>query len=178
MTRKPPASETDAPHIGVTTEDFCRIMGSFPTGVAVVTTESEGALYGMTISSLTSVSLEPLILLVCLAQGSTTADAVVRRGWFVVNLLRADQEHVSRQFVSKPPDRFQGIPITRRDDGLPVIRDTLGHVICQVSSIKSVGDHLVIFGRVAACDIQDGLPLLYYRRRYCRLAEDGPSAPV
>ncbi|MEX0760180.1 MAG: flavin reductase family protein [Tistlia sp.] len=153
-------------------EGFRAAMGRFVTGVAVVTTEAGGTRYGMTINSLTSVSLDPLTLLVCLAKGSLTAEAVLARGRFLVNLLEASQERISRQFVAKIDDRFRDIALEPRADGLPAIAGTLGRMACLVETVQPVGDHLIVFGRVEECDCRDGAPLLYYRSGYRRLAEE------
>lgn len=149
--------------------EFRRVMSSFATGVAVVTTELDGARFGVTVNSLTSVSLDPLVLLVCLAKASTTANMLIRRRAFVVSLLNANQEEISRRFVNRTGDRFQGVRLESRDDGLPAIADALGHISCRVISTRTVGDHVVVFGQVEGCKTNDGAPLLYYRRGYHRL---------
>jgi flavin reductase (DIM6/NTAB) family NADH-FMN oxidoreductase RutF len=166
------AQSTSGTRPGADAEGFRAAMGRFVTGVAVVTTEAEGSRYGMTVNSLTSVSLNPLTLLVCLAKGSLTAEAVLARGRFLVNLLEASQERISRQFVAKVEDRFRGVPLEPRADGLPAIAGALGRMVCVVDTVQPVGDHLIVFGRVEECDCRDGAPLLYYRSGYRRLAED------
>lgn len=147
---------TSATNVGATSEDFRRVMSCFATGVAVVTTEMNGMRFGMTVNSLTSVSPDPVVLLVCLAQESTTASALLRRGRFVVNLLTADQEAISRRFVGKTGDRFQGVRLVECDDGLPAVEGALGHIVCCVTSTQDVGDHVVVFGRVLACQASEG----------------------
>jgi flavin reductase (DIM6/NTAB) family NADH-FMN oxidoreductase RutF len=145
-------------------------MGSFATGVAVVTTEHAGALHGMTVNSLTSVSLEPLVLLVCLARGSRTADAILHRGRFAVNLLSVEQEVVSRRFVSKQAERFESGSYST-ELGVPLLSGALAHIVCELHTTQIIGDHLVVFGEVVQCRAGQGTPLLYWRGRYATLNE-------
>jgi flavin reductase (DIM6/NTAB) family NADH-FMN oxidoreductase RutF len=152
---------------------FRRVMAHFPTGVSVVTTEEGGARHGMTANSVTSVSLEPVILLVCLAREARTAGAVQRRGRFAVNLLRDDQEPISRLFAQRGGDHFEGLEVEDGPDGLPLLPGSLAHVVCRVSAIVPAGDHDVVFGDVEECRVNGGNPLLFFLGGYRSLP--GPS---
>jgi flavin reductase (DIM6/NTAB) family NADH-FMN oxidoreductase RutF len=96
----------------LTREEFRRVMGSFVTGVAVVTTTVDGEPHGMTVNSLTSVSLEPLLLLVCLTIGTRTANAVDRSGSFAINLLSQHQHDIADIFARPGGDHFGGCRYT------------------------------------------------------------------
>ncbi len=145
-------------------------MGSFPTGVAVVATVHEGRRYGVTINSLTSISLAPMIVLVSLDTGSLTGRMILGRGAFTVNLLGEHQEELSRRFVSKVADRFEGIPVAARNDDLPVISGTTGHLVCRLLQSSEIGDHTVMYGEVLECATGDHAPLVYFGGSYGRVA--------
>jgi flavin reductase (DIM6/NTAB) family NADH-FMN oxidoreductase RutF len=151
-------------------EDFRQVMGNHAAGVVVVSTAWNGANHGVTVNSMTSVSLDPAIVLVCLNHNSQTAAAIRSHGWFCLNLLDESQELISRQFVRKDVDRFADVQLHDRTDGLPLIVGAAGHLVCRVKTIESVGDHYVIYGDVTECSRQGTRPLLYHQGQYCRLA--------
>jgi flavin reductase (DIM6/NTAB) family NADH-FMN oxidoreductase RutF len=152
---------------------FRRVMAHFPTGVSVVTTAEDGARYGMTANSVTSVSLEPVILLVCLAREARTGGAVKRCGRFAVNLLRDDQEQISRHFAQPGGDHFEGLAFDEGPEGLPLLPGAIANVVCRVSEIVAAGDHDVVFGEVEECRVNGGNPLLFFLGGYRSLP--GPS---
>jgi len=143
---------------------------SWSSGVTVVTTESDGELCGMTLNSLTSVSLHPRLLLICLGKGSRTAKGVLARGAFVVNLLAEDQEHLSERFSVSGGNHFDGLACTTNEHGLPELPATLGALTCSVENLYSAGDHLIVLGRALKCTVREGAPLLFFRGRYGRCA--------
>lgn len=155
-----------------TPQAFRRVMGSFATGVAVVTTAVDGEMHGMTVNSLTSVSLDPLIVLVCIVKGSRTGAAIRKRGRFAINLLSAGQEEVSRRFVSKAlEDRFQDVDALDNEWEVPLLEGGLAHLVCDVHLVQEMGDHDVVYGRVLHCDASEGRPLLFWRGAYSMLRE-------
>jgi 3-hydroxy-9,10-secoandrosta-1,3,5(10)-triene-9,17-dione monooxygenase reductase component len=145
---------------------FRRTMGAFATGVAVLTTSWQGSDYGMTINSLTSLSLDPCLLLVCTVKGSLTGQAIAGRRAFGVSLLAHDQQHVSSRFVGQVPDRFKGIDTIASENGIPLIAGALAHFDCSVYDIHEGGDHDIIVGRVDRCHAHHGEPLLFFRGGY------------
>jgi flavin reductase (DIM6/NTAB) family NADH-FMN oxidoreductase RutF len=152
--------------------EFRKAMGCFATGVTVVTTAFDGEPHGMTLNSLTSVSLNPRLLLVCLAKGSRTTRAVLGRGAFVVNLLTEDQRELCQRFAKPGADRFRGLPCPLNDLRLPELPGTLGTICCTVENVQAAGDHYVTIGRVRRCALRDGAPLLFYGGRYGRCAPE------
>jgi flavin reductase (DIM6/NTAB) family NADH-FMN oxidoreductase RutF len=159
--------------VGVDELAYRHVMRHFPTGVTVVTTEDEGVPHGMTANSLASVSLNPVMLLVCLLRDARTAVAVRRRGRFAVNILCDHQEELSRRFALPGVDHFDGVQLEEGPDGLPLVRDALAHVVCSVSDVVGAGDHDVVFGAVEHCHVNGGSPLVFFLGGYRRLP--GPS---
>lgn len=160
-----------------TPQHFRRVIGTFATGVAVVTTAVDEQMYGMTINSLTSVSLDPLLVLVCLVKGSRTGQAIQERGRFAINLLADHQEDISRRFVSKEfQHRFQDGDTDPSGHGVPLLRERLAHVVCDVRLIQSMGDHDVVYGQVVDCDATDGKPLVYWKGSYAQIGERQAAA--
>lgn len=152
---------------------FRRVMGAFPTGVTVVTARrGDGSPAGLTVNSLTSVSLEPLLVLVCIDHQSASHDAVMESGAFAVNLLRESDRDVSESFASGDrEDRFQDLAWHREVTGSPVLDTALGWLDCTVHQTHVAGDHTIVVGRVEACDAGEGPPLAYHRGRYARVEE-------
>lgn len=146
---------------------FRQIMGGFATGVAVVTTVADGELHGMTVNSLTAVSLDPLLLLVCLTKDSRTSAAVAASGRFAINLLGRDQRDLSNRFARQGEDHFVDLEVEWVED-VPTIGGGLGYVICGVARIDDGGDHHIVIGAVTTGETQPGEPLVFYRGRYGR----------
>lgn len=133
-----------------------RTMGRFLTGVAVVTTENAGEQYGMTINSLTSISLEPPILMISLNFNTRTGDAVLASGKFAISILGAKQEAVARQFAQRGGARFDAGDFDTTGGGLSVVRGALSQAECTVVHQYDIGDHQVFFGQVTSCRDRDG----------------------
>ena len=154
----------------VTGEEFVAIMAAFPTGVAIVTAvDVDGTPRGLTTNAVTSVSLAPPILLVCLDLKSRTLPAVRRSGRFVVNFMSAGCEAVCRKFASKDDDKFEHVRWEPGLGGAPLLS---GHAVavaeCAVRDDLDVGDHAVLTGLVEAGSPPESTsePLLYFRRAY------------
>jgi flavin reductase (DIM6/NTAB) family NADH-FMN oxidoreductase RutF len=152
---------------------FRDVMGVFATGVAVITTEADGEPQGMTVNSLTSLSLDPPLLLVCLTRESRTGAAVTARGAFVVNLLGRRQRHLSDRFARPGEEHFANLATAITADGLPALADCPGRIECTVDTVHPGGDHIIVVGRVRACRATSASPLLFYRGRYHRLGGAG-----
>jgi 3,4-dihydroxy-2-butanone 4-phosphate synthase len=148
-------------------------MGHFATGVAVVTATREGgAPVGTTVNAFSSVSLEPPLLLVCLANDSETLAAVRESGRFAVNLLAADQRHHSNRFASKGDDaRPHEVEWERHHHGVPILPGALATVACEVDAIHPAGDHVVVIAEALSLAVSERTadPLLFYRGSYSNL---------
>jgi len=156
---------------GVDPAQFRQLLGRFATGVTVLTArDPRGHPIGMTASSVASVSLQPPLLLVCVDQRHDMHAAMRATHWFVLNVLAADQEAISRRFAVEHPDRFDGIRYRDDTHGIPVLDDVLASIACAKHGEAPGGDHTVFFGLVAGGAVSDRRPLLYYRGGYANLA--------
>jgi flavin reductase (DIM6/NTAB) family NADH-FMN oxidoreductase RutF len=148
-------------------DHFRSVMGRLATGVTVVTATSPGGPVGMTANAVCSLSLDPLLLLVCFDNEARTLPVVRDVGRFGVNVLRADQEALARLFASKRPEseKFAGVPHTVHD-GIPVIEGALAWVGCRLERVIPGGDHTIGIGAVEAAEAGHGDPLLWFRGSY------------
>lgn len=144
-----------------------RCMGRFTTGVAVVTAiDATGEPQGMTINSLTSVSVAPCVLMVSLTTGSRTADAVDATGAFAVSILGVRQEQIARRFATRGGARLDGVDHEVTDSGIPVVADALVHADCRVHRTTDIGDHRVYFGEVSSLRDRSGTGLVFHGGRF------------
>jgi flavin reductase (DIM6/NTAB) family NADH-FMN oxidoreductase RutF len=149
---------------------FRQLLGHFATGVTVLTlATSEGRPLGMTANSLSSVSLDPPLISVCVERTAELHDVIVRAPEFVVNVLASPQEALARRFSDKYEDRFDGIGYHRSPEGLILLDGALAHVVCERVGEYPGGDHTIILGRVVGGTTREGRPLLYYRGGYAAL---------
>ena len=156
---------------GVDPAQFRQLLGRFATGVTVLTTrDPRGRPIGMTASSVASVSLEPPLLLVCVDRGHDMHAAMQATRRFVLNVLAADQEALSRRFAADRPDRFEGIGYTESEQGLPLLEGVLATIECDKQAETPAGDHTVFIGIVTGGSVTDRKPLLYYRGGYASLS--------
>jgi len=152
-------------------ELFRRVMGSFPTGITVLTVEREpGQVHGMTANSFTSVSLDPLLILVCVDQDSRLLSYLKTQRRFGVNILKDTQEQVSKHFakpLQDPSDEARlGIRFQWTSSGVPILEDALAHLACNVAAQYMAGDHTIFVGEVESLELKEGHPLLYHRGKY------------
>lgn len=149
------------------------VIGHFATGVCVVTVEGPNGPVGMTANAVCSVSLEPLLLLVCFDRGARTLPIVRESRRFGVNVLSADQRELASLFASKAPEdeKFSGIT-HRLHDGVPVLEGTLAWVGCDLTELVDAGDHVIALGAVRQAEAPDveREPLLWYRGDYRAIA--------
>lgn len=156
---------------GVDAALFRRLLGSFATGVAVVTArDAAGQPAGMTASAIASVSLEPPLLLVCIWQQSDFHDVLAAADHFGLSVLADGQEPVSRRFASEVADRFDGVPWNAHASGVPLLEGAAAHIVCARRGGLPAGDHTVFLGEVMAGTAFDRGPLLHVRGAYRRLA--------
>ncbi|MDO9353061.1 MAG: flavin reductase [Solirubrobacteraceae bacterium] len=171
-----PPVHASAPEISST--DLRGAMGRFASGVTVITARDEdGQPVGTTVSAVTSLSLDPPLVLVCLDRRSHTLRAVRDHDAFAVNVLGSGHQDVSNAFArSANPSAWEGLSHGPQSTGSPVLDDAHVALDCRVESIVDGGDHEILIGRVV--DLHhgdaDGEPLVYYGGKYAALA--GPSA--
>jgi len=146
-------------------------MGSFPTGVTVLTVEREpGQVHGMTANSFTSVSLDPPLILVCVDQNARLLSYLKEQGRFGVSILKDTQQQISELFAKPQQDPAEeemlGVRFKWTDTGIPLLEDALAHIACNVVAQHMSGDHTIFVGEVESMELKVGEPLLYYRGRY------------
>ena len=149
---------------------FRELLGRFATGVTVLTVAtSEGKPLGMTANSLTSVSLHPPLISVCIDREAELHDVIINASKFVVNVLRSPQEELARRFSDKHEDRFDGIGYHSNPEGLILLDGVIAHLICERYGEYPGGDHTIVLGQVVAGTTYEGHPLLFYRGGYAAL---------
>lgn len=149
-------------------------LGCFATGVTIVTAmDHAGTPIGLTVNSLTSVSLDPPLLLVCIAHDAGTAPILSGADRFAVNVLQTGQQAESNRFAGKGEDRFAATDWSVGEYGTPMIGDTLASFECARSAVHDAGDHFILVGHVLKAKFEPhGDPLLYFRGKY-RAVEGG-----
>ena len=148
-----------------------KILGHFATGVTVVTTGGVAGLHGMTANAVASLSLEPPLVLVAVDKRAITLDYLKKNGCFAINILRVEQEGLSRQFATPGPKDFSDLKTTNAATASPILTECLAYLDCKVVDILPGGDHEIFIGEILAGEQYDGEPLLYYGGGYRRLSE-------
>jgi flavin reductase (DIM6/NTAB) family NADH-FMN oxidoreductase RutF len=173
----------------IASDTFRQVMGRFATGISVVTTYEDGAAKpaGITVNALSSVSLDPPLVMVALDRSRFITPMVGAAGRYAVNVLGEDQQALSDCFAHAPvsPGReaFCGAAWHPGPTGLPLVDGSIATLECTVVETFSAGDHDLFIGRVDSLDAPDEaadagtFPLLYFRRRYLRI-ERGADSPV
>ena len=156
-------------------EDFKAVMGQWPSGVTVVTTEDDEGRTGMTASSFSSVSLDPPLISICVARHLPTHERLTRAGKFAVNILSKDQIDDGLRFagmLKDVTDRFEGIEVHTAATGCPLLTGTLGWVDCTIWAQHDGGDHTIFVGQVQAAGVDTtAAPLLYHSRSWGQFAD-------
>ena len=149
-------------------------LGCFATGVTIVTCfDPAGAPVGLTANSFTALSLDPPLLLVCVAKAATSAAPLEGAPSFAVNVLQTGQQPASITFSTRGEDRFGRTEWSRGEFGAPVLMESLSVFECRRHAVHDGGDHFILIGEVVKASFESGLdPLLYFRGRYRRLHFD------
>jgi flavin reductase (DIM6/NTAB) family NADH-FMN oxidoreductase RutF len=148
-------------------ESFRRALGAYPTGVTVVTAIGPNGPSGATANAVSSLSLEPPMMLACLDRGSRTLTSVRAAGRFGVNALAAGQDELARRFSEKHPEpsKWEGVE-WRESEGCPRLPEALMWVACELRDLIDGGDHLIVTGNVLEADSREGRPLIFHRGEY------------
>ena len=152
---------------------FRQCMGSFATGITVVTTRlNDGAEYGITVNSFTSLSLKPPMILFCMDHNAYRHDDFLQTEKFAVNILSDQQQELSQRFASPSMVEWESVPLIPREenDTVPLLRGTVAHVVCQTAECFSVGDHTIITAEVVEGESDASRqPLAYVRGAYATI---------
>lgn len=176
---------SDDPAAAEQAREFRDVLGLFATGVTVVTSMTGNRPVGMTCQSFSSVSLDPPLVMFCPAKTSRAWPLMRSAGFFCVNLLAADQQHLSDGMATKGEEKYAGVSWhASAATGAPVLDGVLGHIDCTVEKVHEAGDHYIVVGRVQQLSVGDALgevptesaeplkPLLFYRGGYTQTRDD------
>ncbi|MBI4213882.1 MAG: flavin reductase [Chloroflexi bacterium] len=154
-----------------TGDQFRLVMGTFATGVTIITSAGGDLARAMTANSMTSVSLDPPSVLVCVSQARLLHGVMASSRTFCVNVLRADQERLARACAQTGSREtlLEGVPYRVGRNGAPIIEGVLAYVECVVAASLDFGTHTIFVGEAVGFGAEQGEPLLFYRGRYTRL---------
>jgi flavin reductase (DIM6/NTAB) family NADH-FMN oxidoreductase RutF len=153
-------------------KQFRSVLGHFATGVTIITAMDGGEPVGMAANSFTSLSLDPPLILFCVAHTSSTWPRIEAAGTFAVNILGEEHEALSNLFAKKGADRFSQTPWRVGVSGAPVLEEAIAYLDCTFEAEYPGGDHKIIVGRVLDLDVREGArPLLFYKGGYERMHE-------
>jgi flavin reductase (DIM6/NTAB) family NADH-FMN oxidoreductase RutF len=167
----------------VTPAEFRKALGCFATGITVITLAFEGEVHGMTANAFTSVSLDPMLVLVCVDRRARTHTHLHTKKRFGVNVLAANQRAISEYYArpARTHDRAAeeaGASFERTKHGTPVLRGALAYLECRLHSAQDAGDHTIFIAEVEEVVMREGDPLLYFQSTYRQIgAAGGPSRP-
>ncbi|SPF48873.1 NADH-dependent flavin reductase [Candidatus Sulfotelmatobacter kueseliae] len=151
--------------------EFRKAMGCFATGVTIITVDLEGCVHGMTANAFASVSLDPMLVLVCVDHSTRTHAHLHAKKRFGINVLGEDQRAISEYYAR--PDRSHehaeteaGARFVRTAHGTPMLHGSLAYLECRLHSAEEAGDHTIFIAEVEDVVVRDGDPLLYFRGKY------------
>lgn len=149
---------------------FRKACSKFPTGVTVTTgRRDDGTPYGITVSSFTSVSLDPPLVLVCIDQRSRVLRDLTSSEFFGINILNECQQELSARFSRHSCEQFSNIAWHRGETGVPLLRDVSASLECRVTDTIVAGDHVIVIGRVLHMETCELAPLAYVNSSYTQL---------
>ena len=148
-------------------DEFLDAIRLYPTGVTVFTAMGPNGPSGMTANAVTSLSIDPPMMLACLDQGSRTLASVRAAGEFAINVLAAGQEELARRFSSKQPEATKWEDVEWSEhEGIPRLDGALVWIRCRLHDLLDGGDHAIATGAVLDVDAHDGDPLIFHRGVY------------
>lgn len=163
------------PTSSLSSSEFRKALGHFTTGVTVVTVEREpGKIHGMTANSFTSVSLDPMLVLICVDQRAKMHSLLQRKKLFGISVLKQNQQAISEYFAKREhsfaAEQRLGIHFRRTPGGAHVVNGTLLQMSCKLIASHLAGDHTIFIGKVQDAEVNEGEPLLYFRGAYRKIA--------
>ncbi|WP_068072127.1 flavin reductase family protein [Novosphingobium lentum] len=151
---------------------FRTVLGSFPTGVCVITASDDaGGRHGLVVGSFSSISLDPPLVGFFPDKRSSSWPAIERTGRFCVNVLGSDQLELCKRFAAKSDDKFAELAHGHTPSGQPRLDEAIAWIDCAIERVVEIGDHWLVVGHVEALDKREaGTPLVFYRGAYHDLA--------
>ncbi|HTT23886.1 MAG TPA: flavin reductase family protein [Candidatus Sulfotelmatobacter sp.] len=157
--------------------DFRKAMGAFATGVTIITVDLDGEVHGMTANAFASVSLDPLLVLVCVDHSTRTHAHLHAKKRFGINVLCDDQRAIS-EYYARPERTHEhaeaeaGARFERTSHGTPVLHGALAYLECRLQSTQEAGDHTIFIAEVENLVLREGDPLLFFRGKYRKVGEE------
>jgi flavin reductase len=157
--------------------EFRRAMGCFATGVTIITVDVDGEVHGMTANAVASVSLDPLLLLVCVDHSARTHAHLHAKKRFGINILEEHQRVVSEYYarpvyVHEHAEEEAGARCDRTVQGTPMLHGALAYLECRLQSTHEAGDHTIFIAEVEDVAVREGEPLLFFRGKYRKIGEE------
>jgi len=156
---------------------FRKAMGSFATGVTIITVDLDGEVHGMTANAFTSVSLDPMLVLVCVDHSTRTHAHLHAKKRFGINVLGEDQRAIS-EYYARPERTHEnaeseaGARFDRTAHGTPMLHGSLAYLECKLHSAQEAGDHTIFIAKVEDVVVQEGSPLLFFKGKYRELGDE------
>jgi flavin reductase (DIM6/NTAB) family NADH-FMN oxidoreductase RutF len=152
-------------------------MGCFATGVTIITVDLEGEVHGMTANAFASVSLDPMLVLVCVDHSTRTHAHLHAKKRFGINILSKHQRAISEYYARTERDHEHaeteaGARFERTRHGTPVLYGALAYLECKLRSAEVAGDHSIFIAEVEDVVVREGEPLLFFRGKYRKLGEE------
>ena len=157
--------------------EFRKAMGSFATGVTIITVDLDGNVHGMTANAFASVSLNPLLVLVCVDRSAHTHAHLHARKRFGINVLAEDQRAISEYYARPPEEQIEEsvAGFDRTVHGTPILHGALTYLECRLQSAHDAGDHTIFIAEVEDVVVRRGDPLLFFRSKYRQIGEEVPE---
>ena len=157
--------------------EFRKAMGAFATGVTIITVDLDGEVHGMTANAFTSVSLDPMLVLVCVDHSTRTHAHLHSKKRFGINVLCEDQRAISEYFAraERTHERAEdeaGASFDRTSHGTPILHGALAYFECRLESVQEAGDHSIFIAEVEDVVVGEGDPLLFFRGKYRKVGAD------
>jgi flavin reductase (DIM6/NTAB) family NADH-FMN oxidoreductase RutF len=152
-------------------------MGAFATGVTIITVDLDGEVHGMTANAFASVSLDPLLLLICVDHSARTHAHLHARKRFGINILAENQRVISEYYaqpasVQEQAEAEAGARFDRTPQGTPILHGALAYLECRLKSAQDAGDHTIFIAEIEEVVVREGEPLLFFRGKYRRIGEE------
>ena len=161
----------------LTSTDFRKAMGAFATGVTIITVDLEGTVHGMTANAFASVSLDPMLVLVCVDHSTRTHAHLHAKKRFGINVLAEEQRAIS-EYYARPERTHENAEteaaarFDRTRHGTPMLHGSLAYLECRLHSAQEAGDHTIFIAEVEDVIVREGNPLLFFRGKYREVGDD------
>jgi flavin reductase (DIM6/NTAB) family NADH-FMN oxidoreductase RutF len=156
--------------MSISADEFRAALGSWTSGVTIITSRAGEEIHGMTVSDFSGASLDPALALVCASKTSVTTGVIEKGRCFGVNVLRSDQSALSNKFASKKDEfkRFEGVDFYEAETGAPLLEDALVNLDCRLVAVHDAGDHVLCVGEIESVRVNEGSPLVFFKGSYGR----------